>query len=111
MKRSSQLAELLMPWAGLVAGTFAAGFAHQFGSEGVFDHCAPISPIPLIVVVLLCMLLAIAGGIGSLRIARNESEGPARRLIGLVSVGAVALFLLAMVLPIIASLMLPPCFQ
>src|SRR5205085_11979668 len=39
VKRSSEFADLMLPWAGLIIGVVSAGFAHQFGSEGVFDRC------------------------------------------------------------------------
>ena len=37
MSRNASITEALMPWAGLVAGTVAAGFVHQFGSDSTFD--------------------------------------------------------------------------
>ncbi len=111
MKRSSALADLFMPWAGLVTGVIAAGVAHQFGSEGVFDRCLSFSPVPLIVVCLLMIAATLVAGLISWRVFRSDSEAPARKVIAVVSVGAAALFVLAMILPIIAAVVIPPCFQ
>ena len=110
MKRS-QARDLFMPWAGLVIGLVALAIVHQFGSEGVFDDCATISPVPLVLVALLGIAATLVGALASWRIVRNDDEAPARRLVGIVSVGCAAFFVLAMALPVIASLMLPPCFQ
>jgi hypothetical protein len=110
MKRS-QASDLFMPWAGLVVGIIAAGVTHQFGSEGVFDDCSAISPIPLIVVALLGVAATVVAAVASWHVVRGDHESPARRVVAVISVGTAALFVLSMVLPIIASLILPPCFQ
>jgi hypothetical protein len=110
MKRSSHLGDVLMPWAGLVAGTVAAGVAHQFGADGVFDHCSSFSPGPLLVIELVGIAVAAAGGLTSWRVLLADSETHARKVVATVSVGAASLFVFAMLLPIIASLLIPPCF-
>ena len=111
MKRSNQFVDLFMPWAGLVAGVVAAGVTHQFGSEGTFDHCAAISPVPLLIVSIIGLVVTAAGGLGSYRVFRGSAETPARKVIAVISIGCAALFVLAILLPMIASLVLPPCFQ
>ena len=110
MSTSRELRELFMPWAGLVAAIVGAGVAHQFGSEGTFDSCTAISPVPLLVVSLLCLLLVAAGAVGSWRVFREELETPARKLVAIISLASSALFALAILLPMIASLIIPPCF-
>lgn len=100
-----------MPWAGLVAGIVGGALAHQFGSDGTFDDCAVISPVPLLIIALLSLALVVVGGLESLRVVRSESETPARRVVAIVSIGMAALFIMAIVLPMIASLVLPPCFM
>ena len=102
---------LFMPWAGLIAGLIGLAVVHQFGSEGMFDSCAVVSPVPLIIVALLGIGLTVAGGLASLSVLRGDSETPVRKLVATISLGMVGLFCFAMVLPIIASLVLPPCFQ
>ncbi|HWJ39407.1 MAG TPA: hypothetical protein VNR86_11680 [Sphingomicrobium sp.] len=103
--------DLFMPWAGLVAGTIGAGFAHQFGADGSFDNCSRFSPLPLLIVSVACLLLVAVGGLESWRVVRGDSETPARKLVAIISVGSVALYLLAILLPMVASLVIPPCYQ
>ena len=111
MSRSHELRELFMPWAGLVGAIVGAGVAHQFGSEGTFDSCAAVSPVPLLVVSLACIVLVAAGALGSWRVFREDLEAPARKLVAIISLACSALFVLAILLPMIASLVIPPCFQ
>ena len=110
MKRS-EVRDLFMPWAGLVAGLIAAAFVHQAGSEGMFNACAVVSPVPLLIIAVLGLLLALAGGLASLGVLRGESETPVRKLVATISLGTVGLFCLAILLPMVASLVIPPCFQ
>ena len=111
MKRRGQFADSLLPWAGLGIGMIAAGVVHQFGSQGTFDHCRAISPIPLTIVALVGMIVTTVAGAASWRVLRGEDETPARKVVATVSVGSAALFVFSMILPAIASLVLPPCFQ
>ena len=101
---------LFQPWAGLVAAVLGAGIAHQFGAEGMFDDCQRIGPGPLQIVAIICILGALVGGWVSLPVLR-ESESGARRVIAAVSIGFAGLGVFATLLPVIASLILPPCFQ
>lgn len=110
MKDSSRLADFILPWTGLAAGTLAAGLTHQIGSEGVFDHCAAFSPIPLLLISLVGIAMTVAGGLASWRVLRVDSETQARKVIAAISVGAAALYVFAILLPMIASLVIPPCF-
>jgi hypothetical protein len=111
VRRAGELAHLLMPWAGLVTGVVALVIAHQFGADGVFDDCLSVSPVPLLVVSVLAIVATLAGALGSWQVLRNRSEGQARKVVAIVSVGSSALFVLAIVLPMIASVVIPPCFQ
>ncbi len=111
MKRGGEIRALFMPWTGLVAAVIGGGLAHQYGSEGAFDNCRAISPVPLLIVSLLCLVLIAAGGLESWRVVRADSETPARKIVAVVSVGMIPLFVIAVLLPMVASLVLPPCFQ
>jgi hypothetical protein len=106
----SRFAELFRPWAGLVVATLAAGTVHQFGSEGVFDDCTLITPVSLLIVCALGLVACGAAGWVSWRVARNPSEGRARKVAGVISAGMAALFVVAILLPMIAAVVLPPCF-
>ncbi len=111
MKRSSKLVDLLMPWAGLITGVLALSVAHQFGSDGVFDDCLAFSPGPLLTVSAVMVAATLAGGFASWLVFRNDAEAPARKVVAVISLGASALFVLAMILPMIAAVVIPPCFQ
>lgn len=107
----SGMCRLFQPWAGLIAAVLGAGIAHQFGSDGMFDDCQRVGPGPLQIVAIICMIVAFVGGWLSLPLLRSEAEGGARRVIAIISVGMAALAIFAIILPLIASLTLPPCFQ
>ena len=99
------------PWAGLAAAAVGAAVAHQFGAFGSFDHCTTISPVPLLIVAASCLIATVAAAWASAQVIRLGSESPARRLVAIVSVGMAGLAAFATLLPMIAALTLPPCFQ
>ncbi len=111
MKRAGSYKDLFLPWAGLVFGFLGWWLAHEFGYAASFDSCEHSAPLPVICVTLLCIAAAIGGAWASSAILRGQGEGTARRVIATISVGIVGLFVLAMLLPVIATLILPPCFQ
>lgn len=111
MKDRGAIYGLLAPWAGLVVGVVAAGTTHQFGAAGTFDHCQAISPVPLVIVAFVGIVVTAAAALASWGVLRASSEPQGRRVVAAVSVGAAALFILAMILPIVAALVIPPCFQ
>jgi len=111
VKRGSRFADSFLPWAGLAVGIVAAGVVHQFGSQGTFDSCRPISPVPLILVAVIGMIVTVVAGLASWQVIRGDEETHARKVVAIISVGSAALFVFSMILPVIASLILPPCFQ
>jgi hypothetical protein len=110
MKRTKALVQAFMPWAGLTVGIFAVVLVHQFGSDGTFNACATVSPGPLLVVAAAGLVACVAAGLGSWR-STHRSTSVARRVIGIVSIGCAVLFAFAILLPMIAALVLPPCFH
>ena len=110
MTRFEQFREQFAPWAGTALGTLAAGVMHQAGSDSIFNDCAVATPIPVLILGIVAIVVVALAAMMSWRVARNEGDGPSRRLIGLVSVGMAGLFLFAIILPMLASLVLPPCF-
>ena len=111
MKRPEEARGLLAPWAGLMTGVVALSIAHQFGSDGTFDDCLAVSPVPLMIVSVLMICATLAGAFVSWRVFRKEADAPARKVVASISIGASVFFVLAMILPMIAALMFPPCFQ
>jgi len=100
-----------MPWTGLMTGVVALAIAHQFGSDGTFDHCRTISPVPLLIVSCLAIAGTLMGAFASWTVFRSDEEASERKIVAAISIGSSALFILAMTLPIIAALVIPPCFQ
>jgi hypothetical protein len=111
VKRSGELRDALAPWLGLVVGLAAWAITHQFGADGTFDDCVTFSPGPIVIVALLGIAASIVAGWLSSRILSDGRQGQARRVIATISVGMAALFSLAMLYPIAAALIIPPCFQ
>jgi len=111
VKATSAIADLFMPWAGLVLGVLALSVAHQFGSDGMFDSCVTFAPGPLLLVSALMIVVALAGCFASWTVFRKEAEPPARKVIAFISIGSSAFFTVAMLLPMVAALVIPPCFQ
>jgi len=110
VKRDSSLKDAFTPWAGLAVGVVAAGFVHQFGSESAFDKCGVAAPGPIPLVAAAGFLICAVAGMVSWRSLRGERD-LARRVVAIISVGCAAVFALAILLPMIAALVLPPCFQ
>ena len=111
MKRAKEFADLMMPWTGLVVGVLALGVAHQFGSDGTFDHCESVSPGPLLLVSVFAIAATLWGAFGSWTVFRKDAETEARKVIAVISMGSSAFFLLAIIFPIVAALVIPPCFE
>jgi uncharacterized membrane protein len=110
LSRRQTLVAGFLPWAGLTGAFLGLAIVHQWGSDGVFDDCTRYPGGAVLMIMLLGLALALGGAFGSLRIARRDHESVSRRFIALVSLGSAALFALAMVLPGIASLIIPQCF-
>jgi len=109
MRRSTSIFEAFMPWAGLVVGLVAAGFVHQFGSDSTFDHCEAMTPVPLFIVAVVGLVATLGAGFVSWQGVRT-SDGT-RRAVSVISVGMAALFAFAIILPVIATMLIPRCFQ
>jgi hypothetical protein len=88
MSKLGRYRDRFAPWAGLAIGVIALAVAHQFGSDGMFDDCAAIAPVPLLLVTLIGIALITLAGVASWRVAANPGEGSARRLVALISSGS-----------------------
>jgi hypothetical protein len=111
VKRSGELRDALAPWWGLVVGLAAWAITHQLGADGTFDDCVTFSPGPVVFIALVAIAASAVAGWLSWRVVSDGRQGPARRVIATVSVGMAALFSLAMLYPVAAALIIPPCFQ
>jgi hypothetical protein len=109
--KAERIRDRFMPWAGLALGTLGAGLAHQIGSEATFQDCTVGSPGIVIVGAIVGLLLVALGALGSWQVYNGDGEGPARRLVAVVSLMACGLFALAIVLPFIAAMVIPRCWQ
>ena len=111
MSRSSKIVGTLLPWGGLIGGILGAGLAHQIGSDSVFNDCRAAAPGTVLLVCLLGLLIIGAGAWGSWKVHGDKKEVGARKLIATVSLMTAALLVFAILLPIAAALIIPPCLS
>lgn len=99
-----------MPWGGLALGTFGYFLAHQIGSDSSFQDCAAAIPALVIFGTLLGFAIIAFGAFCSWTVFAASEEAAARRLIATVSLMAAALFEIGVILPLIASMIIPRCW-
>ena len=109
--KTERARDRFMPWAGLALGTLGAGFAHQLGADSTFQDCRAGSPLIVIIGTIVGIALVTLGALASWRVYNGESETPARKMIATVSLMASAILALAIILPFIASWIIPRCCQ
>jgi hypothetical protein len=108
--RAERVRDRFMPWAGLALGTTGYFLAHQLGSDSTFQDCRVGSPM-MVIVGMICGLLVIGlGALGSWRVYGADSEAPARRFVSAVGLLACVLFAIGVILPFIASMVIPRCW-
>lgn len=108
---SERARDRFMPWSGLALGTLGAGLAHQLGSDSTFQDCSVGSPLVVTIAVAAGLVLVAMGALGSWRVYGTDSETPARRMIAIVSMLACTIYAMAIILPFIAALLIPRCWQ
>lgn len=108
--KSEQIRGRFMPWAGLVLGTVGAGFGHQLGAASTFQDCRVGSPLIVIIGTVAGLILVGLGALGSWRVYAASGQGAARRMIAAVSLMACGIYAVALILPFIASLVIPRCW-
>jgi hypothetical protein len=101
----------IAPWTGLFAGAGAWFADHQLSSDGNFWDCAKAGGGFAVIVGLVCLALAVAGGVASW-VARPEApadEAETRRFARFVGAASAAIFALAIAFGIWAGVLLPGC--
>ena len=103
--------ERFMPWGGIALGTIGFFTAHQLGSDSTFQDCRVGSPLIVIIGTLVGLAIIAAGALSSWPVYRNKDEHPARQLVAAISLMACILFSIGVVLPLIAAMVIPRCWE
>ena len=109
--KTERVRDRFMPWSGIALSTLGGGLAHQIGADATFQDCHFSSPGIVIVGTIVGLVLVVLGALGSWRVYSAKSETPARHLIAVVSLMACGIFALAIILPFIASMVIPQCWE
>lgn len=107
---SSEARDRFMPWGGIALGTVGYFLAHQIGSDATFQDCRTGSPWIVILGTLIGLVVIGLGAFASWPVFRSSSEAPARRLVATISLMVSVLFAIGVILPFIASLVIPQCW-
>lgn len=108
--KTGRIRDGFMPWAGLALGTTGFFLAHQLGSDATFQDCRVGSPSIVILGTLIGLAVIAFGALGSWRVYSADAEAPARKLVATVGLLACVLFAIGVLLPFIASLVIPRCW-
>jgi hypothetical protein len=108
--KTERFRDRFMPWSGLALGTLGAGLAHQIGADSTFQDCQFSSPAVVVAATILGIALVTLGALGSWRVYSADAETPAHKLVAVVSIMACGVFALAILLPFVASLVIPRCW-
>ena len=110
MKTSERIRDGFMPWSGLALGTLGYFLAHQIGSDATFQDCRVGSPWIVIVGTIVGLAIIGAGALGAWGVFAARAESPARRLVAVVGLMACGLYVIGLILPLIAALVIPRCW-
>jgi len=108
--KTERIRDRFMPWAGLALGTAGYFLTHQMGSDATFQDCSVGSPLIVIIAMIAGLLVIGLGALGSWRVYGGEDEGPSRRFVAAVGLLACGLFAIGVILPFIASMVIPRCW-
>ena len=86
-----------------------AGEQSDCGDNKERARCGTLAPGPLLVVAAVGLLACAVSALLSWRSLKGEAD-LSRRVVAIVSTGCATLFGLAILFPMIAALVLPPCF-
>ena len=99
-----------LPWAALALGTTGYFIAHQIGSDSTFQDCRTASPLIVILGTILGLVIVGLGAAGSWGVYASKDEAPARKLVAVVGLLACVLYAIGIILPAVASLIIPGCW-
>jgi hypothetical protein len=108
--KTERIRDGFLPWAGIALGTTGYFLAHQIGSDATFQDCRIGSPWIVILGTLIGLAVIVLGALGSWRVYASEAESPARRLVAVIGLLASVLYVIGVVLPFIAALVIPRCW-
>lgn len=100
--------EHVAPWLGICGASVGWFLSHQLGSNAAFDDCRTGDAGYVLLVGLIGLLLAAAGGYFSWDVWRRD-EDPPRRFLGLVGLLLALVAIFAIVLQSVSGLILPDC--
>ena len=109
--KATRARDLLLPWSGLLGGSFGWFITHQIGSNQSFDHCGHSGAVPILLAGIFGIGLALWGAWLASGVRRDpaSSQG-ARRFLAVTGIGIAALFVTAIILQTAAALIIPRCF-
>jgi hypothetical protein len=101
---------LLQPWAGVIGGAAGWFLSQQAGSDLVFARCGSAHGWIVVLLGILGLALAAAGGLLSWRVWREaEDAASGRRFAGLLGVLTAAVLAFPILLQVVAGLLVPGC--
>jgi len=100
-----------LPWGGLALGTAGFFVAHQLGGDSVFQDCAFSSPLMVAIGTVAALILIALGAAASWRVFSADAEPQARKLVSAISLMACLLYTMGVLLPLIAAMIIPRCWE
>jgi hypothetical protein len=109
--KTERIRDGFLPWAGLALGTAGYFLAHQLGSDATFQDCRVGSPLIVTIAMIVGLAVIGLGALGSWRVYRSDAESPSRRMVAIVGLLADIFFTIGTVLPFIAAMVIPRCWE
>jgi hypothetical protein len=99
-----------LPWLGLGLAALGWAFAHQAGSDSLFDDCRHGTPAFILLICLAGLVVAIAGGLWSLAVWRGAAGSKGRLFLGMLGMLLAGFTSFAIILSALSGLIIPSCF-
>lgn len=101
----------LTPWAGLFLGAAAWALHHQIGADANMWSCVQANGGFVITTGLVCLVLALIGGLVSWQAAAADPGSQYHRFARAVGLLAAGVFLLAILFQTLAGAIVPACLR